>query len=74
MTVTESGTGDCVTAKVTVECVAATEQSRYRAAVSASSPMQSEVFEYTAAPGQFIGDKQDFTEPVTTRSEARNGR
>lgn len=71
LTVTESGTGDCVTAKVTVECVAATEQSRYRAAVSASSPTQSDVFEYTAAPGQFIGDKQDFTEPVTTRSEAR---
>ncbi len=72
VTVTECGTGDAVTAEVIVECVAATEMSRYRAANSSSSAFQTDVFEYIPAPGQFIGEKQDFTNPVTSMADANS--
>lgn len=52
------------TAKVTVVCVNATEASRFRPATGASSPMADRVYEYTPAPGQFIGDNNgDITSP-----------
>lgn len=44
------------TANVTVVCVNASEASRFRPATGASSPWADRVYEYTPAPGQFIGD------------------
>lgn len=61
VTVSE-GSGDCApsrTATVKVVCVNATESSRFRPKTGASSPRENRVYEYTPAPGQFIGDNNN---------------
>ena len=45
-----------LTATVKVICVDATEDSRMRPATASSSRFSNKVYEYTPAPGQFIGD------------------
>ncbi|MDE6460498.1 MAG: PKD domain-containing protein [Paramuribaculum sp.] len=47
-----------VSASVIVECVNATEESRWRRAVGASKAKCNKVFEWVPAPGQFIGETQ----------------
>ena len=46
----------CVTAQVKVVCVEASEQQRLRPRTGSSSPYSTRVFEWTPAPGQFIGE------------------
>ena len=46
----------CVTAQVKVVCVEASEQNRLRPRTGSSSPYSTRVFEWTPAPGQFIGE------------------
>lgn len=45
-----------VTTTVKVVCVDAIQEERYRAATATSSPDWNKVYEYTPAPGQFIGE------------------
>ena len=45
-----------LTARVVVHCVPDSETERYRPAGSGSSKYQNEVYEWTPAPGQFIGE------------------
>ncbi len=49
---------DKASASVTVICVDDTEKSRRRPATASSSPFSDKVYEWTPAPGQFIGDTQ----------------
>ena len=63
-----------VSADVTVVCVDATEQERMRPRTGASSMYADAVYEYTPAPGQFIGDTSagsGFTGSETTEQQAR---
>lgn len=64
---------ECVTASVTVVCVDATEDTRYRKASSGSSAKATAVVEWCPAPGQFIGDTSaggGMTEGIRTLEEA----
>lgn len=45
-----------VSAELKVTCFDATQKERYRAATPSSSPCWNKVYEYTPAPGQFIGE------------------
>lgn len=45
-----------ITGKVTVHCVSNTESELYRPGSAASSKYQNKVYEWTPAPGQFIGE------------------
>ena len=47
-----------VSASVIVECVNATEESRWRRVGGASKAKCNKVFEWVPAPGQFIGETQ----------------
>ena len=44
------------TAEVKVTCVDAAQEDRYRPATGDSSPLWNKVWEYTPAPGQFVGE------------------
>lgn len=45
-----------LTAEVKVTCVDAAQEDRYRPATGESSPLWNKVYEYTPAPGQFVGE------------------
>lgn len=49
-------TGSSAIARVQVVCVEASEQDRLRPRTGSSSPYSTRVFEWTPAPGQFIGE------------------
>lgn len=55
VTVSEDEAGSC-TATLLVRCTAASEAERQRPATGGSSATQNRVYEWTPAPGQFIGD------------------
>ncbi|MCM1151545.1 MAG: cell surface protein [Alistipes sp.] len=54
--ITRSATS--VTAEVKVTCVDARPETRYRAATAGSSARWNKVWEFTPAPGQFVGEQQ----------------
>lgn len=61
-----------VRAETDVYCVEDSEEQRYQAATGSSSALWNKVYEYTPAPGQFIGELKTggFTGSETTHADA----
>ena len=72
VTVAEEKTGATCSATLLVRCAAVGEAERQRPATGGSSAVQNRVYEWTPAPGQFIGDTNTggMTGSETTPEEA----